>query len=104
MRYDISSVMVCFSQYRVVASILGEGVTTSNKGMCFSGGFFTVNLREVYLQTDVRFHRVYKQVYGEERTCFNVSIITFGFEFIALFETNFIFLRCRDCSVSKCEL
>jgi hypothetical protein len=97
--------MVYFDQYRVIASILGESVTPSNKAVCFSRGLFTVILlHEVYLQTNVRSHRVYKQVYGEERTCFNVSIIAFAFEFLAQFETNFLFLRGRDCSVDKGEL
>jgi hypothetical protein len=40
MRSDVCSVMVHCNQYGVVASVLGESVTTSNKGMCSSGGFF----------------------------------------------------------------
>lgn len=56
-------------------------------------------LGEVHLQMNICSRSVYKQVYGKER-----SFITFAFEFIALFETNFLFVWCHDCPVSKCEL
>jgi hypothetical protein len=61
--------------------------------------FTVILLREVYLQMNARSRSVYKQVYVKER-----PFITFAFEFIALFETNFHFLWCCDRSVGRGEL